>query len=68
MAYTISRVSVAVSRCMPSTGASEPRTRSIGGAPAVMWRSEAFWATTWRRISEKSKFMPLDVSAAPTPT
>jgi hypothetical protein len=56
-------VSVAVSLAVPSTGTSEPRTRSIGGAPAVMCKSEAFLATTSRRISEKSRFMPIDVSA-----
>src|SRR5215217_9192093 len=50
-------------RAAPSTGTSAPRMRSIGGAPAVRWRSDAFCATTWRRISEKSKFMPLDSSA-----
>src|SRR5215218_7171880 len=63
IAYTISRVSVAVSLGVSSTATSEPRTRSIGGAPAVMWRSDAFLLTTSRRISEKSMFMPIDVSA-----
>ena len=53
----ISRVSVGVRFGSPSIGTSEPRLRSIGGAPAVMWRSDAFCLTTSMRISEKSKFM-----------
>ena len=31
----------------------------MGGAPAVMWRSDAFCLTTSRRMSEKSKFIDL---------
>src|SRR3954470_2228642 len=53
----ISRVSVGVSLGIPSIATSEPRTRNIGGEPAVMCRSEDLCATTWGRISEKSKFM-----------
>jgi hypothetical protein len=33
----------------------------------VMWRSDAFWRTTSRRISEKSRFMPMAVSAPRRP-
>src|SRR5919106_1303425 len=36
-----SRVSVGVSAGTPSIGTSEPRIRSIGGEPAVTWRSDA---------------------------
>src|SRR3712207_1808872 len=39
-------------------GTSEPRSRSMGGAPGVRWRSDAFCLTTSTRISEKSKFIP----------
>src|SRR3954452_19894072 len=62
----ISRVSVGVSFGSPSTGTSEPRTRIIGGAPAVMWRSDALRRTTSRRISEKSKVMAAIPSSAST--
>ena len=47
-----SRVSVGVSDGTPSIGISEPRTRSIGGDPAVMCRSDALFLTTARRSSE----------------
>src|ERR1700754_3915477 len=59
----ISRVSVGVRFGMPSRGTSEPRTRMVGGAPEVMWRSEALCSTTLSRMSAKSKFMPRDASA-----
>src|SRR3954469_1527354 len=48
---------------MPSSGTSEPRTRMVGGAPEVMWRSEALCSTTLSRMSAKSKFMPPGASA-----
>src|SRR4051794_8891285 len=48
---------------MPSRGTSEPRTRMVGGAPEVMWRSEALCSTTLSKMSAKSKFMPLQASA-----
>src|SRR5690348_15966203 len=48
---------------MPSRGTSEPRTRIVGGAPEVMWRSEALCSTTLSRMSAKSKFMPPPTSA-----
>src|SRR3954454_6923677 len=48
---------------MPSSGTSEPRTRTVGGAPEVMWRSEALCSTTLSRMSAKSKFMPPGSSA-----
>src|SRR4051812_42976967 len=48
---------------MPSRGTSEPRTRMVGGAPEVMWRSEALCSTTLSRMSAKSKFMPTKASA-----
>src|ERR1700743_1386790 len=48
---------------MSSRGTSEPRTRMVGGAPEVMWRSEALCSTTLSRMSAKSKFMPSLVSA-----
>src|ERR1044072_8097895 len=48
---------------MPSRGTSEPRTRMVGGAPEVMWRSEALCSTTLSKMSAKSKFMPPDASA-----
>src|SRR3954468_19252292 len=48
---------------MPSSGTSEPRTRTVGGAPEVMWRSEALCSTTLSRMSAKSKFMPPGASA-----
>src|SRR4051794_20421148 len=48
---------------MPSSGTSEPRTRMVGGAPDVMWRSEALCSTTLSRMSAKSKFMPPKASA-----
>src|SRR6478672_1485457 len=54
----ISRVSVGVRLGCPSIGTSEPRTRMVGGAPEVMWRSEALCSTTLSRMSAKSKFMP----------
>src|ERR1700754_5303897 len=50
---------------MPSRGTSEPRTRIVGGAPDVMWRSEALCSTTLSRMSAKSKFMPPHSSASP---
>src|SRR5690348_4056666 len=59
----ISRVSVGVRLGMPSRGTSEPRTRMVGGAPEVMWRSEALCSTTLSRMSAKSKFMPPQASA-----
>src|SRR3954462_14995628 len=49
---------------MPSRGTSEPRTRMVGGAPEVMWRSEALCSTTLSRMSAKSKFMPPGASAS----
>src|SRR3954466_10435524 len=49
---------------MPSSGTSEPRTRMVGGAPEVMWRSEALCSTTLSRMSAKSKFMPPGASAS----
>src|SRR3954471_8470760 len=52
---------------MPSSGTSEPRTRIVGGAPAVMWRSEALCSTTLSRMSAKSKFMPPRSSAGVPP-
>src|SRR5688572_7280341 len=51
---------------MPSRGTSEPRTRMVGGAPEVMWRSEALCSTTLSKMSAKSKFMPSLVSAGTT--
>src|SRR6478609_3590676 len=48
---------------MPSRGTSEPRTRMVGGAPEVMWRSEALCSTTLSKMSAKSKFMPPHASA-----
>src|SRR4051794_11239985 len=60
----ISRVSVGVRFGMPSRGTSEPRTRMVGGAPEVMWRSEALCSTTLSRMSAKSKFMPRLASAS----
>src|SRR3954452_16234952 len=60
----ISRVSVGVRFGMPSRGTSEPRTRMVGGAPEVMWRSEALCSTTLSRMSAKSKFMPPGASAS----
>src|SRR4051794_13649657 len=47
----------------PSSGTSEPRTRIVGGAPDVMWRSDALCSTTLSRMSAKSKFMPSPTSA-----
>src|SRR4051812_16014008 len=52
---------------MPSRGTSEPRTRMVGGAPEVMWRSEALCSTTLSRMSAKSKFMPPQASACRVP-
>src|SRR3954466_4265934 len=52
---------------MPSRGTSEPRTRMVGGAPEVMWRSEALCSTTLSRMSAKSKFMPPLASALRAP-
>src|SRR4051794_10711711 len=63
----ISRVSVGVRFGMPSRGTSEPRTRMVGGAPEVMWRSEALCSTTLSRMSAKSKFMPPLASALRAP-
>src|SRR4051812_31873581 len=60
----ISRVSVGVRFGIPSSGTSEPRTRMVGGAPEVMWRSEALCSTTLSRMSAKSKFMPPGASAS----
>src|SRR3954468_8335733 len=60
----ISRVSVGVRFGIPSRGTSEPRTRMVGGAPEVMWRSEALCSTTLSRMSAKSKFMPPGASAS----
>src|SRR4051794_15574296 len=60
----ISRVSVGVRFGIPSRGTSEPRTRMVGGAPEVMWRSEALCSTTLSRMSAKSKFMPPEASAS----
>src|ERR1700709_666180 len=60
----ISRVSVGVRFGWPSSGTSEPRTRTVGGAPEVMWRSEALCSTTLSRMSAKSKFMPPHSSAS----
>src|SRR3954463_6987851 len=48
---------------MPSRGTREPRTRIVGGAPEVMWRSDALCSTTLSRMSAKSKFMPPPTSA-----
>src|SRR4051794_8096524 len=48
---------------MPSRGTSEPRTRMVGGAPEVMWRSEALCSTTLSKMYAKSKFMPPTASA-----
>src|SRR4051794_10067648 len=48
---------------MPSSGTREPRTRIVGGAPDVMWRSEALCSTTLSKMSAKSKFMPTEASA-----
>src|SRR3954464_1287769 len=48
---------------MPSRGTREPRTRIVGGAPDVMWRSEALCSTTLSKMSAKSKFMPPGASA-----
>src|SRR4051794_36509072 len=59
----ISRVSVGVRFGIPSRGTSEPRTRMVGGAPEVMWRSEALCSTTLSKMSAKSKFMPPGASA-----
>src|SRR4051794_35110993 len=59
----ISRVSVGVRFGIPSRGTSEPRTRMVGGAPEVMWRSEALCSTTLSKMSAKSKFMPPLASA-----
>src|SRR3954464_15871908 len=59
----ISRVSVGVRFGIPSSGTREPRTRSVGGAPEVMWRSEALCSTTLSKMSAKSKFMPTEASA-----
>src|SRR5690348_10401338 len=50
---------------MPSSGTSEPRTRMVGGAPEVRWRSDALFSTTLSRMSAKSKFMPPHSSASP---
>src|SRR4051794_33583014 len=63
----ISRVSVGVRFGMPSSGTREPRTRIVGGAPEVMWRSEALCSTTLSRMSAKSKFMPPGASASGGP-
>src|SRR4051794_39007312 len=63
----ISRVSVGVRFGIPSRGTSEPRTRMVGGAPEVMWRSEALCSTTLSKMSAKSKFMPLQASARAVP-
>src|SRR3954454_7864439 len=63
----ISRVSVGVMLGRPSSGTSEPRTRIVGGAPEVMWRSEALCSTTLSRMSAKSKFMPPPTSACGGP-
>src|SRR6185436_11731544 len=63
----IARVSVGVRFGMPSRGTSEPRTRIVGGAPEVMWRSEALCSTTLSRMSAKSKFMPPRTSASGAP-
>src|SRR4051794_39098873 len=63
----ISRVSVGVRFGIPSRGTSEPRTRMVGGAPEVMWRSEALCSTTLSRMSAKSKFMPPGASASRWP-
>src|SRR3954452_1955712 len=60
----ISRVSVGVRFGIPSRGTSEPRTRMVGGAPEVMWRSEALCSTTLSKMSAKSKFMPPGASAS----
>src|SRR5919197_190675 len=60
----ISRVSVGVMFGYPSSGTRDPRTRTVGGAPEVMWRSEALCSTTLSRMSAKSKFMPPHSSAA----
>src|SRR4051794_29649858 len=60
----ISRVSVGVRFGIPWSGTSEPRTRIVGGAPEVMWRSEALCSTTLSRMSAKSKFMPPGASAS----
>src|SRR3954451_16530969 len=60
----ISRVSGGVRLGSPSIGTSEPRTRTVGGAPEVMWRAEALCSTTLSRMSAKSKFMPPDASAS----
>ena len=50
-------------KLLSEAGFEDIQTVEAGGAPAVMWRSEAFRRTTSRRISEKSRFMPIDVSA-----
>src|SRR6476660_1218141 len=50
----------------PSRGTREPRTRIVGGAPEVMWRSEALCSTTLSKMSAKSKFMPPPTSAVGT--
>src|SRR3954454_25168275 len=63
----ISRVSVGVRFGMPSRGTSEPRTRMVGGAPEVMWTSEALCSTTLSKMSAKSKFMPPQASASRLP-
>src|SRR5688572_6127115 len=59
----ISRVSVGVSFGWPSIGTRPPRTRSIGGAPAVIWRSDALFLTTARRISAKSRLTSLYIGS-----
>src|SRR3954465_3048858 len=50
----ISRTDCGVSTAK-SSGYNAPCSRTIGGAPAVRWRSEALRSITSRRTSAKSK-------------